>query len=398
MMTTQRFDVATTFGVKARPGLEVQGFADDTHPQIPVRKPYVFRPELLRDVLAFLHDAGGDGLFLTGPTGSGKTSLVSQVASRLNWPVQGVTCHGRMEIGALVGQFVLLEGSTRFVHGPLSVAARDGHLLILNESDLMDPSELAGLNDIIEGQPLVIAENGGEVIRPHPRFRVFATGNSAGSGDGSGLYQGVLRQNLAFMDRFRVVQVGYPDAELEKQVILGAVPKMPETIVMKMIRVAEEVRRLFLGSDREAGELRDHEHKDPGALGIAQFDVQGSPERLSLSPGASVNRTRGARAARGHPPDCRRCLRRLLGDDTVTRYELYRFTHPDGTAKEWAHSDLGNEQAEIRWGPENQLCRRCPPSNPVRTVRVCSGSSAMPTAHGTRRRVGAHCSAIWTSW
>ena len=255
MMTTQRFDVATTFGVKARPGLEVQGFADDTHPQIPVRKPYVFRPELLRDVLAFLHDAGGDGLFLTGPTGSGKTSLVTQVASRLNWPVQGVTCHGRMEIGALVGQFVLINGSTRFVHGPLSVAARDGHLLILNESDLMDPSELAGLNDIIEGQPLVIAENGGEVIRPHPQFRVFATGNSAGSGDGSGLYQGVLRQNLAFMDRFRVVQVGYPEAELEKQVILGAVPKMPETIVEKMIRVAEEVRRLLLGSDREAGEL-----------------------------------------------------------------------------------------------------------------------------------------------
>jgi cobaltochelatase CobS len=255
MTTTQRFDVATTFGVKARPGLEVQGFADNTHPQIPIRKPYLFRPELLRDVLAFLHEASGDGLFLTGPTGSGKTSLVTQVASRLNWPVQGVTCHGRMEIGALVGQFVLINGSTQFVHGPLSVAARDGHLLILNESDLMDPSELAGLNDILEGQPLVIAENGGEVIRPHPQFRVVATGNSAGSGDGSGLYQGVLRQNLAFMDRFRVVQVGYPEAELEKRVILSAVPTMPETIVEKMIRVAEEVRRLFLGSDQEAGEL-----------------------------------------------------------------------------------------------------------------------------------------------
>jgi cobaltochelatase CobS len=58
------------------PDWRSRGFADDTHPQIPVRKPYVFRPELLRDVLAFLHDAGGDGLFLTGPTGSGKTSLV----------------------------------------------------------------------------------------------------------------------------------------------------------------------------------------------------------------------------------------------------------------------------------------------------------------------------------
>ena len=42
----------------------------------------------------------------------------------------------------------------------------------------------------------------------------------------------------------------------------------------------------------------------------------------------------------------------------MTRYELYRFTHPDGTAKEWAYSDLGNEQAEIRWGPENQLRQR----------------------------------------
>jgi len=254
-MTTQRFDVSTTFGVKARPGLEVVGYADDTHPQIPVKCNYVFRNDLLRDVLAYLHDAAGDGMFLTGPTGAGKTSLITQIAARLHWPVQSVTCHGRMELNALIGQFVLVNGSTQYVHGPLAVAARDGHLLILNESDLMDPSELAGLNDIIEGQPLVIAENGGEVIKPHPKFRVFATGNSAGAGDGSGLYQGVLRQNLAFMDRFRVIHVGYPDAELEKQVVLAAVPKMPAEIVEKMILVAQEIRRLFMGSDSEAGEL-----------------------------------------------------------------------------------------------------------------------------------------------
>ena len=100
---TQRFDVATTFGVQARPGLEVVGFANETHPQIPVRKPYVFRNEILRDVLAFLHDGSGDGMFLTGPTGAGKTSLVTQAAARLCWPVQSVTCHGRIEFQALVG-------------------------------------------------------------------------------------------------------------------------------------------------------------------------------------------------------------------------------------------------------------------------------------------------------
>ena len=229
MSHLQPFSVSTTFHVQAHPGLEVLGFRDASHAQIPQRQDgYVFRADLLRDVLAFLHASGGDGLFLTGPTGSGKTSLITQIAARLNWPVQSVTCHGRLELEALIGQFVLINGSTQYVHGPLSVAAREGHLLILNESDLMDPSELAGLNDLIEGQPLVIAENGGEVIRPHPQFRLLATGNSAGAGDGSGLYQGVLRQNLAFMDRFRVMYVDYPTVEVEQAVVQAAVPSLPQ--------------------------------------------------------------------------------------------------------------------------------------------------------------------------
>jgi len=255
MATTQRFHVAKTFQVNMPQNLEILGFADDTHPQIPVRKPYVFRPELIRDVIAYLHSSGGDAMYLTGPTGAGKTSLITQMASRLNWPVQAVTCHGRMELISLVGQFVLSKGSTQFVYGPLATAVKFGHILILNESDLMDPAELAGLNDIIEGQPLVIVENGGEVIKPHPLFRLFATGNSAGSGDTSGLYQGVLRQNLAFMDRFRVLHVDYPAPDLEKAVILGAVPSMPPAIVDKMLLVAAEIRRLFVGTDRDAPEL-----------------------------------------------------------------------------------------------------------------------------------------------
>ena len=69
-MNYQRFDVGTTFGVQARPGLEVVGYADPDHPAIPVHKPYVFRNSLLRDILAFLHDACGDGMFLHGPTGT----------------------------------------------------------------------------------------------------------------------------------------------------------------------------------------------------------------------------------------------------------------------------------------------------------------------------------------
>jgi cobaltochelatase CobS len=262
MPTTQRFDVATAFGVKAPRGLEIEGYADESHPNVPGVQPYVFRPGL-NAVLAFLRDAGGDALLLTGPTGAGKTSLIRQVAARLYWPVQEVTCHGRMEFADLLGGFQLMQGETRFVHGPLAIAAREGHLLILNEIDLMDPAELAGLNDSVEGAPLVIAQNGGEVIRPHRKFRVIATGNSAGAGDSTGLYQGVLRQNLAFLDRFRVLRVSYPDPESELSLLDQLVPDLPTEIARKLIVVANEVRRLFLG---ESGSDPDADMGSGGEL------------------------------------------------------------------------------------------------------------------------------------
>jgi cobaltochelatase CobS len=90
--------------------------------------------------------------------------------------------------------------------------------------DLAEPAELAGLNDILEGAPLVIAQNGGEVIRPHPKFRFIATGNSTGTGDQTGLYQGVLQQNLAFLDRFRLLEVGYADTDTEETILARAAP------------------------------------------------------------------------------------------------------------------------------------------------------------------------------
>lgn len=255
--------VAKTFAISAPDNLTVDAFIDDKHPCIPTLNPdFVFRKDYVRDVLGFLTQPFGDALYLTGPTGSGKTSLINQIAARLNYPVQAITCHGRLELNDLIGQFMLSNGTMTFVHGPLATALREGHVLLLNEIDLMAPSELAGLNDIIEGQPLVIAHNQGEMIRPHAHFRLIVTGNSVGQGDQSGLYQGVLQQNIAFMDRFRLLKVDYPDAAFEKALLVQTVQRLGitvdnvlERILDNMIKVADEVRKLFVGNLDGGGQL-----------------------------------------------------------------------------------------------------------------------------------------------
>ncbi|MHB8408312.1 MAG: AAA family ATPase [Acidiferrobacterales bacterium] len=229
--------------------MKVDGFSDSSHPAIPRKiKNYIFRKDVLRDVLAFLTAPHGSGLFLTGPTGAGKSSAMTQVAARLNWPVQETTGNGRRELSDLIGHYTLAkDGSMQFVYGPLATAVREGHIMILNEADLMDPAELAGLNGILDGMPLVIPEHEGEVIQPHPKFRFVATGNSAGQGDSTGLYQGVLRQNIAFLDRFRVVEVGYPDPADEVALLKKVAPFIPGDIAQAMVKVANDIRTLFLG-------------------------------------------------------------------------------------------------------------------------------------------------------
>lgn len=243
------YPIAETLGIDdGGNGIEIRGFEDVGHPRVPRKKNgYVFRKDHVRDLRAWLQNPEGDGLMLCGPMGSGKSSIITQIAAHANWPVFEVTGNARKEFADLQGHHSLVQGEMTYVYGPLALAAKYGGLFVLNEADRMDPGELAGLHGVLDGEPLVIAENGGEVIPLHPEFRVVLTGNSNGQGDDSGLYQGVVQQDAAFMDRFRVLDVDYPAPDIEKSILDHGVPGLPQPMRDRMVDVANEVRRVFTG-------------------------------------------------------------------------------------------------------------------------------------------------------
>lgn len=245
-LASMELDAGIVFSGKPT-GTKVMGY-DRPSPFTPkINHNYVFH-ESSRDIIVWLI-APPSPLYVCGVSGSGKSSCINQLAARLNYPVFEVTGHNRLEFQDLAGHHTVQNGNMTFEYGPLALAMKYGGLFLLNELDLLEPSTATGLNGILDGQPLCIPENGGELIDPHPMFRFAATANTNGASDETGLYQGTLRMNMALMDRFTVVEVSYPKPEAELQVLGKAAPNLPAQIREKMVELANEVRRLFMGEN-----------------------------------------------------------------------------------------------------------------------------------------------------
>lgn len=249
MHATSNFDAGLLFEGRAS-GKTIPGWAEQT-PYTPREDPHYKFPPWGSDIVVWLLYAR-EPLYLFGPTGCGKTSCIKQTVQKLNYPVYEVTGHSRLEFPEMVGHHTVQQGSMHYEYGPLAMAMRNGGLFLLNEIDLLDPGAAAGLNSVLDGYPLTIPENGGELIAPHPMFKFAATANSNGGSDHTGLYQGVLRQNLAFMDRFILVEAAYLEELKEMEILKSYVGQdIPEDVLEKLIRFANAVRKLFMGDGAE---------------------------------------------------------------------------------------------------------------------------------------------------
>lgn len=184
-------------------------------------------------------------IYIYGPAGCGKTSGLKQIAARLQYPVYEVTGYDSMQPVDLEGcQSLTAENGvteTAWLLGPLAKAMQEGGLFVFNEMDMASPGSLVALNTVLDGSPLTL-EQTGETIMPAPGFKFAATGNSNGSGDDSGAYTGVMRQNFALQDRFICLEAGYTQKSVETALIMRAAPSLPTEIHAQMVEFATIVR------------------------------------------------------------------------------------------------------------------------------------------------------------
>lgn len=190
----------------------------------------------------------GDKVLLVGPTGSGKSQLVLQLAAREKKQVIRFNLHGETSVSNLVGQWVVRGKEMLYIEGVLPTAMRMGCWLLLDELDACTPQVAFVLQSVLEEHgTLTLADKDGEVIYPHSDFRIIATSNTNGKGDSSGLYTGTNVLNEAFLDRFgTVITMDYLPFDEEIKVLTEKVPSMDQVIAAGMVSVATDIRKALL--------------------------------------------------------------------------------------------------------------------------------------------------------
>ena len=198
-------------------------------------------------------------VMIQGYHGTGKSTHIEQVASRLNWPCIRINLDSHISRIDLIGKdaIVLREGQqvTEFREGLLPWALQHPVALAFDEYDAGRPDVMFVIQRVLEAQGKLTLLDQNRVIRAHPAFRLFSTTNTIGLGDTTGLYHGTQQINQGQMDRWNIVTtLNYLPHDNEVNIVLAKVPSYAATPEKKkqistMVRVADMTRNAFINGD-----------------------------------------------------------------------------------------------------------------------------------------------------
>ena len=245
-----------------------QVFGIDSDMEVPAySKPDEHVPELDPDyrfdrptTLAILAGfAKNRRVMVTGYHGTGKSTHIEQVASRLNWPLVRVNLDSHISRIDLIGKDAIVikdnQQITEFRDGILPWALKNNIALCFDEYDAGRPDVMFVIQRVLEvaGKLTLLDQN--KVIKPHPAFRLFSTANTVGLGDTSGLYHGTQQINQGQMDRWSIVAtLNYLAHDVEAGIVLAKAPSYAKTAegrrqIAAMVRVADMTRNAFMNGD-----------------------------------------------------------------------------------------------------------------------------------------------------
>lgn len=247
--------VRDAFGIDS--DLQVPAYSKSSE-HVPEADPdYLFNRETTLAILAGF--AYNRRVMIQGYHGTGKSTHIEQVASRLNWPCIRVNLDSHISRIDLVGKdaIVLKDGKqvTEFKEGILPYALQSNTALVFDEYDAGRADVMFVIQRILEANGKLTLLDQSRVISPHPAFRLFATANTIGLGDTSGLYHGTQQINQGQMDRWNIVAVlNYLPHDDEAAIVAAKVKSLAEAkdglaIIGNMVRVADLTRQAFINGD-----------------------------------------------------------------------------------------------------------------------------------------------------
>ena len=226
-------------------------------PYVPQADPgYRFDPDTTLAILAGF--AFNRRVMVQGYHGTGKSTHVEQVAARLNWPLVRVNLDGHVSRIDLVGRdaIVVQDGHqiTEFREGLLPWAIQRPVALMFDEYDAGRPDVMFVIQRVLEASGKLTLLDQNRVISPHPLFRLFATSNTIGLGDATGLYHGTQQINHGQMDRWSIVTtLNYLAHDAEAAIVLSKAPGYDNAegraTILSMVRVADMTRNAFMNGD-----------------------------------------------------------------------------------------------------------------------------------------------------